>query len=233
MDQRNIPWKAEWKAAGLDPGPLTPEQESLVEPLRLSNQAFLAKHPFSNLRSLHSRAPRAFFLGLPLAAAAALLLFVGVPFAPVGQVGTSLERMKGATEPALMVYRQGMAGAEKLASGTEVRPGDVLQASYRVAVPSHGALLSLDGSGNVTVHLARGGRSVALTPGEEQPLSSGYELDRAPQYEVFFLFTSDQPFDIEPLRQILKKSNWQTLPVGVFGPAIRFTLLPLAKGVRP
>jgi hypothetical protein len=228
MDRRNIPWKSEWKAAGVDPGPLTEDEAALVPVLEAENRRFLAAHPFRKA----SEPRRGVRLGLwvaPLAAAAAVLVFLSVPLVQFSSTGSSMERMKGASDPVLVVYRQGKSGPERLSDRASVRPGDLLQAAYRVSKPVQGVLLSLDGGGNVSVHLAREGRSVALVPGNETNTPLSFELDRAPLYEVFFLFTSDKPFDLEPLRQTLKSSPWNALKPGAFGPDIRFTVLALTK----
>lgn len=232
MDRRNIPWKAEWKAAGLEPGPLNPEEAELVPRLREENQAFLEKHPPEKTLRRPSRGPALLspFWTIPMAAAAAVLLFLTVPVPGRGPA-SDLERMKGAGDPQLVVYRQGPGGPEKLPAGAVIRPGDVLQAAYRVSQPLQGALVSVDGDGNVTVHLAQGGRSVALTPGAERPLDFSYELDRAPRFEVFVLFTSTTPFDLEPLRTVLKKTPWDKLTSETFGPSVRFSVLALTKEV--
>lgn len=229
MDQRKIPWKSEWKAAGLDPGSMTPEEEALVPDLVVENQAFLQRHPYRSARSTRVRLPLVTW-SIPLAAAAAVVVFLSVPMIPgSGPTVTGLERMKGNSDAVLSVYRQSAKGTEKLAAGSVVRPGDVLQASYRVAQASQGALLSVDGSRNVTVHLAQGGQSTLLTAGAEHPLDFSYELDRAPRFEVFVLLVSSQPFDLEPIRQILKTTSLETLAPDAFGKAIRFTVLPLTK----
>lgn len=220
MDRRNIPWKAEWKAAGLDPGPLSPEEEALVPRLREENVAFLERHP---------RRPKGTPLvrvlwATPLVAAAALVL----AFQTLPSGAPDLERVKG--DPVrVAVYRQGASGPERLAPGTLVRPGDVLQAAYQVAKPVEGALLSVDGNGNVTVHLDERGRSVPLTAGAERPLQFSYELDQAPRFEVFVLVTSSASFDVEPIRQTLKRTPWDALKPGDFGAGVDFTLLALEK----
>jgi hypothetical protein len=228
MDRRNIPWKSEWKAAGLDPGPLTEEEASLVPGLEAENRRFLEAHPFHRQPSprLALKVSR---WALPLAAAAAVLVFLSVPLAQTSVPGAALERMKGASDPVLVVYRQGKTGAEKLADRATVRPGDLLQAAYRVNRPLQGVLLSVDGEGNVSVHLAHQGQSTALGPGAETNTPLSFELDRAPRYEVFFLFTSEKPFDLEPLRQTLKTTPWASLKPGAFGPDIGFTVLALTK----
>ena len=232
-DQQKFSWKSEWKAAGLDPGPMTENEEAMVPGLVEANREFLKKHPPEVV--LKRKKPSIPFQvwTIPLVVAAALLLFVGLPSSPFQTGNPSLERVKGSSEPVVLVYRQGQKGAERLDSGTTVRPGDVLQVAYQVSRPQQGALLSLDGDGNVTVHLAKDGRSVALVPGAERPMDFSYELDRAPRFEAFFLFTSDQPFDLEPVRQKLKAaSSWDALAPGAFGP-IRFTVLALNKAMAP
>ena len=234
MDEKKIPWKSEWKAAGLDPGPMTEEELKLVPGLEAENRAFLEKHPFAGKKTApKSRSLKLQTLFLPLAAAAALLVVFTLPqFAGTG-VGLDQERLKGSGDPVLVVYREGPSGAVRLDARAQVRAGDVIQAAYKVTKPIQGAILSVDGEGNVTVHLARDGRSAALVPGGEQPLEFSYELDRAPRFEVFFLLTSDKPFDLEPVRQVLKTAPWDSLGPAAFGPGIRFTLVPLTKVVTP
>lgn len=220
MDRRNIPWKAEWKAAGLDPGPLTAEEEALVADLKVANREFVERHP---RRKKPVSLPRQALWAVPLAAA---LLVVTLPFRQPAV--DQLERVKGA-ETGLSVYRQGDHGPERLSSGAVVHPGDVLQAAYLVTKPLQGALLSVDGAGNVTVHLAHQGLSVALTPGAERPLASSYELDRAPRFEVFFLVTSETAFEVEPIRQALKTTPWNQLGPGALGAGLDFKVVELAK----
>lgn len=227
MDQRKIPWKAEWKAAGLDPGPLTPEEADLVPRLRLENEEFLARHPYVPAPKARKSIPFQAW-AFPLVAAAALLVLT-LPLTPALGPSTGLERMKGSSDAVLTVYRQGASGTEKLVPGAVVRPGDILQAAYRVPQTAQGALLSVDGSRNVTIHLAQNGRSTALTGGQEHPLEFSYELDRAPRFEVFILFVSAQPFDLEPLRQTLKTVSLESLTPDAFGKGIQFTVLPLTK----
>lgn len=224
MDRRNIPWKAEWKAAGLDPGPLSPDEEALVPRLQEENRAFLERHP-RVAKTAPVKNPLVRILwATPLVAAAALVLMIQT----VPTATPDLERVKG-DSTRVAVYRQGPGGAERLAPGALVQPGDVLQAAYQVTKAVQGALISVDGDGNVTVHLASGGRSVALVPGAEKPLEFSYELDRAPRYEVFFLVTSNKAFELEPIRQTLKKVPWNALKPGDLGAGIDFSVLALNK----
>jgi hypothetical protein len=230
-DQDRFSWKAEWKAAGLDPGPLTEAEEAQVPRLQEENREFLIKHPPQKTLRRRRSVPFSVWAG-GLAAAAVVLVFL-LPGSPFSTGVNSLERVKGSGEPLVAVYRHGSTGVEKLASGSMVSAGDVLQVAYKVSRPLQGALLSLDGDGNVTVHLAKDGHSVALVPGGERHLDFSYELDKAPRFEAFFLFTSDQSFDLEPVRQRLKAvSTWDALAPETFGPALRFTVLGLTKATR-
>lgn len=227
MDRRKIPWKAEWRASGLDPGPLSAEEEALVPTLEEENRRFLEAHPYRP-RPRPRSALRVTAWAVPLAAAAALVLVLSGPGSPLSAPDAG-ERLKGTGDPVLVVYRQGAGGPERLTAQAHVKPGDVLQAAYQVVRPVQGALLSVDGSGNVTVHLAQNNRSVALVPGAEHPLSFSYELDQAPRFEVFVLFTGEQAFDVDPLRQTLKSTPWESLKPGAFGLGVRFTVLALVK----
>jgi hypothetical protein len=226
MHQRNIPWKAEWKAAGLDPGPLSPEESALVPTLEDENRAFLERHPWQ-APPVKRQPPRLALWSVPLAAAA-LLLIATLPLVPAGSA-QGQERIKGSGTPALMVYRQSAGQPERLSPQAVVKPGDVIQASYQVTKAEQGALASVDGNGQVTVHLGSQGHSVALAPGGEKFLDTSYELDQAPRYEVFFLLTSDKPFDLGPVVQILRQTPWSSLAPGAFGRDIRFDILPLNK----
>ena len=234
MDERKIPWKSEWKAAGLDPGPMTGDELKLVSRLEAENREFLEKHPFSTGKPVpKTRAFRWGALALPLAAAAALVVVVTVPQTFWSSARTDQDRIKGTGDPVLVVYKEGPTGAVKLEARATVRAGDVVQAAYQVTKPTQGAVLSVDGEGNVTVHLAKDGRSAALVPGGSHPLEFSYELDRAPRFEVFFLLTSERPFDLEPVRQVLRTTAWDSLKPGAFGPEIQFTVVPLTKVGTP
>ena len=79
MDQRKIPWKSEWKAAGLDPGPLSPEEAALVPELIVENQRVLEAHP---LRPPVRSSPFRVW-SLPLVAAVVFLALPG--FLPEGR----------------------------------------------------------------------------------------------------------------------------------------------------
>jgi len=147
----------------------------------------------------------AFPLGPVLAAAAAVLVLVGV-LAFRGSLFPSADitRMKGG-EAALLVYRSTGSGVEELGEGAAARAGDLLQLRYAPGAARYGAVFSIDGRGSVTFHLPAGyqggaAESPALQPGG-QALESAYELDDAPAFERFYLVTALSPFDLASLRE--------------------------------
>ena len=184
-----------------------PDGTARLEAIRASNEKILAAHPPARVTAaIRQRAdgarPARRFLPLALAAPAMALVAVvavqqiGVD-APRGLEGPEEIRLKGA-EPKLVVHRARFDGPEKLAEGSEARARDLLQLSYQAAGASYGVVLSVDGNGNVILHLPDGGFTAApLEAGGAVPLPQAYELDDAPDYERFFLVTGASPFPVE------------------------------------
>jgi hypothetical protein len=83
---------------------------------------------------------------------------------------------------ALEVWRQTAGSPERLADGDGAAEGDVVQLVYRLQGHGEGAILSVDGRGVVTEHLAPG----PLSPGRVA-LDHAFELDDAPGFERFYL----------------------------------------------
>jgi hypothetical protein len=136
---------------------------------------------------------------VPALAAAALVLLVRPQAAPPvgGQEALEETRVKG-LEPHLVVHRQRDQAAEALADGARVAEGDVVQLAYVAAGRAHGAILSVDGRGTVTLHAPEAGQaSVPLARTGLHVLPGAYALDDAPGYERFFLVTADAPFALE------------------------------------
>jgi len=161
-------------------------------------------------RPLSGLAWRGLAVGVPLAAAALLLLVAHPADGPVppdqpsraatgiGPGADEATRIKGLA-PRLFVHRQRAGHTEALNSGDRVQPGDLLQLSYQAAGQGYGAVLSLDGQGAVTVHLPEAAAEAApLLAGEAVPLPRAFELDAAPGFERFFLVTSATPFALAP-----------------------------------
>ena len=118
--------------------------------------------------------------------------------ASVGAPAPERTEIKGRTAPRLFVYRHGDDGDQRLADGARAAAGDLLQLTYATAAPAFGALLSIDGAGDVTQHWPEpgGARALPLRVGGEVRLPSAYELDNAPAFERFFLVHAEQPFDL-------------------------------------
>jgi hypothetical protein len=166
--------------------------------------------PFDSLRSLRAGAPRrrtrrALVLTGALATAV-LALVVATPRLAVTPDDT---RIKGVTgRPALAVYRRTSAGSERLADGDVARSGDLLRVGYVSGGRTYGVILSIDGTGAVTLHLPPSGTvAAALAPGGINLLDSSYELDEAPRIERFYFVTGTQPFEVAPVLAAARRAG--------------------------
>lgn len=191
-----------------------PDLPAQLAALRASDDAIRRLHPpvlvgsriRARRRAATARRWRAPAVGLALAAAGALLL-VRAPDDDDGH------RARGLA-PALEVYRQTAAGAERLGPGAPVRSGDVLQLSVVRGDATHGWIVSVDGGGAVTLH---GGGELA--PGRTN-LPHAYRLDDAPAFERFFLVTDDEPLareDVVRAARALAAQRDPALPLDVPG----------------
>jgi hypothetical protein len=165
--------------------------------LRASNAELLARHPPEAAAKEIARRHRAVaapirrrrvsWLAAPVVAFAVALLVV------VLQPGDEQTRVKG--DAALLVYRDRGGQSELLRNGDRARAGDEVQLAYARARPGYGVIVSLDGAGEVTLHLPeKDGEAVRLVPDARTPLPNAYGLDAAPHFERFFLVTSPSPF---------------------------------------
>jgi anti-sigma-K factor RskA len=110
-------------------------------------------------------------------------------------------------EASLVVHRRTGQGSEELRRGAAARQGDEIRIGYLAAGHAYGAILSVDGRGVLTQHLPRtGDRAATLQPSGTVFLDFAYELDDAPRWEVFYLVTSDAPFDLEPARRAILRA---------------------------
>lgn len=161
------------------------------------------------------------------AAAAVIWLVVSSPTipspaAPRQRVGLEVTRLKG-NAPApntastaktgageVLIYRRipskraskpksSEPGVEQLRDGDKVSEGDILQMGY-VSNFAYGALLSLDGNGEVTLHWPANANAAPLLPEREALLGFSYELDDSPKFERFFFVASPQSFSVKAVR---------------------------------
>ncbi len=148
---------------------------------------------------------------LPVAVGVSAVLLVLIGSSIDGPGGDSAgDRIKG-LRPALTVFRQTPAGSETLADGAAAREGDVVRVAYQAAGRSYGAILSIDGRGEVTVHLpATGDRAVRLRPGDRVLLDHAYELDAAPRWECFYFVTAQAPFEMAPIVEAARRAAAST-----------------------
>ena len=232
MKQETIPhWKLERYLLGeLPPAELASitaqsQTDTLlaerIEALRRSNVELLEQYPPAWMaRQLKQRRTQPSMVGLPrwmapLALAAAALVLV--PFYLVHtQAGSTGEmavvteegtRIKGLS-PRLEVWRKVADTAEKLNENSPAHAGDVVQLRYAVPKQCYGALLSVDGRGVVTIHLAgESSTAVPLEPGKLRTLDRSYQLDDAPAFEKFFLVTAPKDFALAPVAAALLESG--------------------------
>jgi hypothetical protein len=187
--------------------------------LAASSREILEAHPPARIaaavraRAVATRRPsRGFLAALPLvlAGAAAIGLLARPAKHDTTDRAPALEDtiFKGPADAGtavLGVYRHRESGDERLADGAAAARGDLVQLTYRAGAARFGALLSIDGRGQVTMHwpdsAAAAGR---LSEKGEVRLPSAYELDDAPAFERFFLVTADAPF---PLASVVEAAR--------------------------
>ena len=116
-------------------------------------------------------------------------------------------RLKG-LEPHLAIFRKTDKGSEPLHPGEKARPGQLLRIGYQAAGFPYGAILSVDGNGNVTLHWPASGELSGRLESGEALLPSSFELDAAPDYERFYFVVSKRPFALDPLLQSLHENEF-------------------------
>ena len=186
------------------------EARARLERLAESDREVLSTYPPERLvgsirrraehaQAVPSRSRSPLLFAVPAFAAAALLLVLaqppmttGVPGEQVG--GLEDTRIKG-MKPHLLAYRVSGRSAEFLPDGAATRAGNTLQLQYVGAGRRYGVVVSIDGRGQVTLHLpVSPGEASPLNLRGEVPLPRAYQLDDAPGFERFFFVTSDSPF---------------------------------------
>lgn len=177
--------------------------------------------------------------GLAVAAAALLVWTLGPgsePAPPSSETRVAVatppagERMKG--DAAIVLERKLGTRAESLLAKSEVSPGDMLQVSYRSGGWSHGVLVSLDGSGAVTLHFPDAPDESTALQAEGMAVLHAFELDDAPGFERFLFFTANSPLDpgaiVKRVESMGRGPNPADAPV-LSSPAEAVVELPLVR----
>ncbi|MGL1935478.1 MAG: hypothetical protein OCD01_10670 [Fibrobacterales bacterium] len=104
-------------------------------------------------------------------------------------------RIKG-LDAQLNVYKKTRLGSSLMRDSMVVSAGDEFQLEYVVTEQCHGVILSIDGNGAVTYHLAKkDGGSVRLDS-LKRLLPFSYQLDDAPRYETFYMVLRAEAFEV-------------------------------------
>jgi hypothetical protein len=139
-----------------------------------------------------------------------------VAVAPVGSVGSSIDRVGAGDDsdrikglrPGLHVYRKVGDAVEPLADGAPARAGNQLQLAYIAAGRRFGVVLSVDGAGHVTFHLpVIAGPAARLRSDGEVALPDAYELDAAPGFERFIFVAGNAPFNAAALADVARGTS--------------------------
>ena len=185
---------------------------------------------------VRTRAPRWLVAAPALAVALAAALVIRHPgreAVPEAGGAGGETRAKG-LQRRLVIYRVTGGEAEALRDGAAARPGDNLQLAYVSAGRRFGVIVSIDGRGQVTLHLpaAEGSSAVALEARREVALPRAYQLDDAPGFERFFFVTSDSPYGTDPVlaagRALASSPGAAREPLGL-APGLEQTTLSLRK----
>jgi hypothetical protein len=148
-----------------------------------------------------------------LAATAVLLLSMPAYYSIRGvsrqpsQTQDGLTRLKG-LDSHLTIYRKVGVSFEKLENDSAVKAHDLLQLSYLNLNSSYGAILSVDGRGEVTVHLSgASGLAQKLIAQKEVVLPTAFELDDAPLFDRFYFLVSDTPFSVNRVIESIRSAQ--------------------------
>jgi hypothetical protein len=211
-----------------------------VERLRQENASTLSSYPIrsmaSEIRSKQTRerdvsvplGVKAKWMGVGLAVAcAALALFYIQP--PVQTEDHII--LKGG-DPRLTIYRKAKDGAERLAANAMVHDGDLLQVRYVASGAKFGVIYSIDGNGAITRHDKQGATPTSLKSGGEIDLGHSYELDDAPEFEIFVFMTGEQSVPTSELLNSIKNVKFSPtqLPVLSLPKNWRASFYVLLKG---
>ncbi len=226
-----------------------PQLMARLKEIAESNKAILAQYPANVVsrdvalrahtervleEAAHAPRRRAARAVAPALGVALLLAVALVPVLTVHHGTQVAERVKGGGAQ-LVVYLNTSEGPRLLSPMDTVRPGDMLQIGYVAGGKSHGAIFSLDGRGQATLHFpGEPGGSTALEQDGEHLLGFSYQLDDAPQFEHFYFVTSDTPLDaaavMDSARSYVAQFGSSRSPAAMrLPPGATFTSLVLRK----
>lgn len=200
-------WLIERVALGEHPeSELTEAERARLATLRTEDDEIRARYPAPEVanevrrrarveggRARSSRRRGGWMWTPALAGVAALALVTVGPSVKGPGGGGETVRLKG---QGLTLHRKTSSGTELLSSGAEARTGDRLQLGFRLDQARHVVLLSIDGSGVVTLHLPERGEVSVLEPQGTTSLPFSYELDDAPGFERFVLVNAETSFSV-------------------------------------
>ena len=186
-----------------------------LEQLKLSNEELLQRYPQRRFKiilpGVKSPARNFYAMAAGLILCATVMLFSVVSFEE--EYGTTVvfnedgTRSKG-LKTGLEIWRKTQDSTERLGNNSVVKAGDLLQMRYIAEEKCYGILVSIDGNGTLTIHLAgKNGKAAELEAGKIVSLQSAYELDDAPKFEKFYLFTGKEDFALAPIAEELLNGN--------------------------
>lgn len=139
--------------------------------------------------------------GFAAAAACFLVLYTAIPTFRDANPFSEPEiiKLKGSTE--LSIYKKQQDETVSLKNKSHVQENDLLQITYK-SMKRYGAIFSVDGWDKVTFHYPESlYDSTELDMGKIISLKSSYQLDNAPDFEKFYFITSDEPFDLDYIKE--------------------------------
>ena len=160
-----------------------------------------------------------YFRFMAYAAAASCVLFISVStmrrsgyIAAIPEMTELTERVKGGSEPRLLVYRKSMDGTAKdgavlLVGESTVQADDIVQVSYIAAGDTFGSIISVDGNGVVTQHFPDSGDMTGLLSQKgEVSLDFSYRLDSAPEFERFIFISGTEQASIAQYKKEISRA---------------------------
>lgn len=108
-------------------------------------------------------------------------------------------RLKGIT-PELHIFRKTIDNIELISSQQDVKENDILQIRYQGAGYQYGIIFSIDGAGELTLHYPNSASdNTDIEPQGDIALPFAYQLNNAPEFERFFLVTSNKKLNIQDI----------------------------------